>query len=54
VKGEEPVPQPSPMEVRPLGSVRSALKRREEPPRQGREGAPLPDIKPALSPDREV
>lgn len=34
------MPKPSPMEVRPIGIVRSALKTRDEAPRQGREGAP--------------
>ena len=34
------MPKPLPMEVRPIGIVRSALKTRDEAPRQGREGAP--------------
>jgi len=34
------VPNPPPLEARPIGIVRSALKRRDEAPRQGREGAP--------------
>ncbi|MGC8724722.1 MAG: tRNA (N6-threonylcarbamoyladenosine(37)-N6)-methyltransferase TrmO [Acidobacteriota bacterium] len=32
--------EPAPMEARPIGIVRSALKTRDEAPRQGREGAP--------------
>ncbi len=45
MKGAQPAPKPPPMEVRPMGIVRSALKRRDEAPRQGREGAPLLGIK---------
>ena len=39
-EGANPAPQPAPMEARPIGIVRSALKTRDEAPRQGREGAP--------------